>query len=96
MSEERVIRKLDELQGDMGDIKTKFAVQETKLDRVIIDLDKVKVIVEGNGLAKKVSILESWKGNIEKFGRWALAIVGTVIGGAILIVLGIVIRNYFV
>jgi hypothetical protein len=79
--------KIDGVKTDIGILKTNFAVQETKLDRVIIDLDEVKTIVEGDGLAKKVNNLENWRDSMGKWGKWILGILATFIAGGILALL---------
>lgn len=89
MSEEKAIEKLgnkiDGIKSDVGKLRTSFAVQGTKLDRVILDLDEVKTIVEGNGLARKVNDLENWRSSIGKWSKWILGIVATLIASSIAI-----------
>ena len=82
--DEKLGDKIDGVKGTIGALNTKFAVQETKLDRVILDLDEVKTIVEGNGLAKKVNNLENWRDSMGKWGKWILGIIGTIIAGGII------------
>ena len=67
MSEERVIRKIDEVQESIARIDER---QKT----VIKEIGEIKQVVTGNGLAKKVNTLEVNQENNEKwFARiWVL------------------------
>ena len=79
MSEERVIRKLDEVQETVARIDER---QKT----VIKEIGEIKQIVTGNGLTKKVNTLEVNQANSEKwFSRlWKLT---TGIGVSVLLML---------
>jgi hypothetical protein len=83
--DEKLGGKIDGVKEGMGKLRTDFAVQGTKLDRVILDLDEVKTIVEGNGLAKQVNNLENWRDSIGKWGKWIFGIVATIIAGGVLV-----------
>jgi len=80
MSEERVIRKLDEVQETVARIDER---QKT----VIKEIGEIKQVVTGNGLAKKVNTLEVNQENNEKwFARIWILFTGLGLSIALMII----------
>ena len=74
MSEERVLGKIDEVQKDIGKLRSdvgQISVDIGRIDErqknVVKEIEEIKEIVTGNGLTKRVTTLEVNQENKEKW-----------------------------